>query len=382
MSTLSMNPKDWTEDDLKDLIRDGVEENARLEYKREVDLSPKGKKEACKDVSAFANGQGGTIIYGMEEEELKDAGSIPKAIKPIADSSVKESLENVLLSGASPPLHFWIWPIPVTGGHCLAIQIPQSPSTHMVTIGGESRYYIRRNFQSSPMTEDEVSNHYARRMVAQEEADRRYESERTDISRYKENAATQLCTLPLIKQPRVIDFRKFPPESFREGMEGFLRKGFYTYYKLSANEYMFPRDEDIWSRITSSGTCEYVRIFGSKSEGIKNFPSKVLVEDLHDFLLHYGRVYASVGYYGPVRVYYRLENTKDGVLGVGRFIERSTATRRYFVHEANTFVESLFSDPRPIVHEIMDYVWIFFGFQGGCEYFNEGSTFSESWKQL
>ena len=116
MSTLLKPLKDWSEDDLDALIRDGVEENARLEYKREIDLSPSGKKEICRDLSAFANGQGGILIYGIEEESRKDLGSSPKRIKPLTDASVKETLENVLLNGISPHLTFWIHSIQVTGG--------------------------------------------------------------------------------------------------------------------------------------------------------------------------------------------------------------------------------------------------------------------------
>jgi hypothetical protein len=375
MVTMLKNPKDWTEDDLKALIRDGIEESNRLEYKREINLSDKGKQEACKDVSAFANGQGGTILYGMEEEERKDAGSIPKKIKPITDASIKESLENVLLSGVSPRLHFWIWSISVRGGRCLAVQVPQSASTHMVIRSGENRYYIRRNFQSSRMTEEEVGEHYARRNLASDKARERYYAERTEIN--TANPTIQLLTLPLVYQPRLVDFREFQPKQFWADGSGFLNPRLSWGYELSANELTAMDMPENWSRIAISCTCEYIDWFDLRGDGVRVFHSEDLFRYLHDLLLHYGRVYATVGYYGPVKIYYRLVNTTDAKLGVRpEFVvgPMPNVTKEEFLHEGDTYVETMCSNPLLIVHEVMDYVWTFFGYEEGCKYFDKDST--------
>jgi len=374
MSTLSKNPKDWTEDDLNAFVRDRIEENARLEYKREVDLSPKGRKEACKDVSAFANGQGGTIVYGMEEDERKDAGSIPKKIKPITDASIKESLENVLLSGVLPPLHFWIWPVPVKGGHCLAVHIPQSPSTHMVTISGENRYYIRRNFQSSPMTEDEIRDHYARILQAKKKAWKRYRSERTNIDR--QEPTEQLVVMPLIHETRLVDPVKFPADKFREDGRGFLNPRLDWAYEFVGKEYTSV-DIDAWSRITTSGLCEHIYHYDTEAGGLKKFYLMDLLKYLHDMLLHYGRVYKSVQYYGQVKVFYRLLNTKDGVLapsGRCRLDPRPKPVDNEFLYDLDMYVENLHHNPLPFVRDVMDHMWVFFGYQGRCPHFNEDNS--------
>lgn len=56
-----------TEADLHQLI--GTLESTYLEFKRgDVFLSPKIKEDIAKDISAFANADGGTIIYGIEEK--------------------------------------------------------------------------------------------------------------------------------------------------------------------------------------------------------------------------------------------------------------------------------------------------------------------------
>jgi predicted HTH transcriptional regulator len=56
---------------LNQLIANKVEENSELEYKAATALQREDKKitEATKDVSAFANSNGGVLIYGISENQ-------------------------------------------------------------------------------------------------------------------------------------------------------------------------------------------------------------------------------------------------------------------------------------------------------------------------
>lgn len=58
--------------DLEYLITSEVEENIHLDYKASGALSkePKKRQEITKDVSAFANSDGGIIIYGISEKNI------------------------------------------------------------------------------------------------------------------------------------------------------------------------------------------------------------------------------------------------------------------------------------------------------------------------
>ena len=57
-----------SESDLLELIDGKVPEDHRLDYKRDIyGQSDKDKKELLKDVSAFANVSGGTIVIGIDE---------------------------------------------------------------------------------------------------------------------------------------------------------------------------------------------------------------------------------------------------------------------------------------------------------------------------
>lgn len=59
-----------TEADLQKLVQNGVRESRIIEYKQNIQLKePKQKQELLCDIAAFANTEGGEIIYGMESKD-------------------------------------------------------------------------------------------------------------------------------------------------------------------------------------------------------------------------------------------------------------------------------------------------------------------------
>lgn len=57
-----------TEEDLESLVNNEVQEDRRLEYKGELDLSNnEHKRKLLKTVCAFSNTSGGLLIYGIKE---------------------------------------------------------------------------------------------------------------------------------------------------------------------------------------------------------------------------------------------------------------------------------------------------------------------------
>src|SRR5208283_5336955 len=71
-------------------------ENYDYDVKRELNISTDGtKKEFCKDVSAFANTNGGALIIGVEDDHI--FVGIPTALP-------SDQIQQVLESRLSPPL--------------------------------------------------------------------------------------------------------------------------------------------------------------------------------------------------------------------------------------------------------------------------------------
>jgi len=152
------HPWEWCEDDILVLIKDGVKESIDLEYKScaSIGASDSKKNEISKDVSAFANAAGGTIIYGVVDNNHLPV-NIDVGYDP--DDISKEWLEQVIYSRIHSKIDgIRINQIEITrtnpGKVIYVVYIPQSSrAPHMAS---DNKYYKRYNFQSVPMEDYEV----------------------------------------------------------------------------------------------------------------------------------------------------------------------------------------------------------------------------------
>jgi len=153
-------------EDLHRLMENGAEESLYLEFKgaKALDRSEAVRAEISKDISAFANADGGVLIYGIAEENHMAAG-----IDAI-DGSVytKEWLEDVIGSNVHRPISgLQIFPIRLNQeklDSIYIVRVPASPEApHM---SKDNRYYVRRNFKAERLQEYEVRALYERRTTA------------------------------------------------------------------------------------------------------------------------------------------------------------------------------------------------------------------------
>jgi len=151
----------YTIEDIDSLITTEVEEDIHLDYKAAGALDRKDDKkrtEITKDISAFANSDGGIIVYGVSEEDHK-----PQEISPI-DGRIytKEWLENVIQQIQPRIEDLKIYPIRINdiGQSIYVVKIPRSSNApHMAR---DKRYYKRFNFKSEPMEDYEIKDLYNR----------------------------------------------------------------------------------------------------------------------------------------------------------------------------------------------------------------------------
>lgn len=125
------------------------------------------KKEVAKDVSAFANSDGGIIIYGITEQNHK-ADSFSFIDGDIYSKEWLEQVINSYIQRSIPDL--MIYPIRKDGDikqSIYVVKIPSSPEApHMITKDKENRFYRRHNFQSVVMEEYEVRSCYGRKIAS------------------------------------------------------------------------------------------------------------------------------------------------------------------------------------------------------------------------
>jgi len=149
------DPIKWDEAALQALIRDAVTESLTLDYKAAAAITPKTdsvKREVSKDVSAFANSAGGTIVYGMVE-----SNHLPVAIDGIDPLVVtREWLDQVIASRIQRRIDgVRINQVILADGKVVYIVvIPESDrAPHMAS---DHRYHKRFEYQSVPMEDYEV----------------------------------------------------------------------------------------------------------------------------------------------------------------------------------------------------------------------------------
>lgn len=161
----SFNSKEeYTISDIQSLIDNAAEESIHLEFKSAPALSKADsvRGEISKDVAAFANSDGGIIVYGVSEDNSHKATSLS-----FIDGTVytKEWLEQTIQSNIQRAIdELKILPVRADSDPLKTIYIVKIPASldapHM---SRDKRYYKRYNFKSVQMEEYEVRNSYGRK---------------------------------------------------------------------------------------------------------------------------------------------------------------------------------------------------------------------------
>ena len=155
---------EYTFEDINSLIQNEVEESIHLEFKdgRALDKSDKKKVEISKDISAFANSDGGIIIYGVTEENHKASGFsfvngneyTKEWLEQIINSLIQRRIPNLL-----------IFPLRRNGNLQETIYLIKIPaSLEAPHLNKDKRFYRRYNFESVQMEEYEIRQLYGRKI--------------------------------------------------------------------------------------------------------------------------------------------------------------------------------------------------------------------------
>ena len=151
-------------------------ESAALDYKLTLTGTDREKAELAKDISAFANSQGGYLLIGIQEKSGRPV-QVSGIEMTLGNVRVEDWVEQVLNSNISPkPQHQIRWiQIPSSDKGVLVIRIPISPQApHMVTTQGDNRFYRRyfkrHEFQALPAEENEVRELFYRSLRVYDES--------------------------------------------------------------------------------------------------------------------------------------------------------------------------------------------------------------------
>jgi len=146
-------------EDIQSLIDSEAEESTYLEFKSAgaLDKTDKKKDEIAKDISAFANSDGGLLIYGIDEinHKAKEVSFINGIIY------TKEWLENVISSKIQRPVRsLKIFPIRINNDIEQSIYVVKISPSKEIPHQASGKFFRRANFAVYTMQEYEIRNMY------------------------------------------------------------------------------------------------------------------------------------------------------------------------------------------------------------------------------
>lgn len=137
------------------LIASSSPESLTLEYKREPYAHTEGgRKEFSKDISAFANRDGGLLVIGVVED-----AEVVKIVGVSADQLDTEIqwLESVARSGVSPHLFgVRIEAAEIGGSSLILIDIPRGFERPYEALQNGGRFFVREERSVRPMSREEI----------------------------------------------------------------------------------------------------------------------------------------------------------------------------------------------------------------------------------
>jgi hypothetical protein len=141
--------------DIQQMVRNQVQENIHLDYKDSRAVRKDARDDFAKDVSAFANSDGGVIVYGVQEKDHLPIG----LDQGVDDNEIsREWIEAAILTGITPRIDdVRILPIVIAPGRSLYV-IEVAKSFRGPHQASDKRYYKRHNFKSVPMEDYEISD--------------------------------------------------------------------------------------------------------------------------------------------------------------------------------------------------------------------------------
>lgn len=380
----------WDEGDLQYLIDHKLGETLHREYKVKLSLEgDRERKELCKDVSALANGEGGIIVFGLDEADSEEGGSLPVRLAPLTDRGQKEVAERVLLDGVSPRIEFRFYPIEATdgSGEYLVLDVPKSlRGLHMVTLKKENRYYIRRNFSSVPMTPFEIEEAY--RNLASREQDA--ESRLTQYKLHNPNSRLEqpdsawmsLAMVPSHRTHGLFSTLCFKPR----GLMLTATRGLHSSRGLEGSDAFSPN----FFGLISTGRIEDRVIYSHQiyREGALSFGYSLnnlrrekrvfavsLAVDLHDMFSLAAGLYLEAGYSGSVHYLAEVEGIRSFRLEYGFNSTHSSleCSLDRFWHSDSAEVGDIVSSPGKVLQGLQDHLWQTFGLQR-CGFYVSGAT--------
>jgi predicted HTH transcriptional regulator len=127
-------------------------EGPEIEFKRQVPIDRDGRKKVCRTLAAFANGHGGHLLFGVNDDGEIVGVSADEAIQPDKDTVTRWITDLV-----DPHLDFSLDIVETEGGPAvLYVEVQEGASPPYGVDPANPSYYMRRGATTFPASADDV----------------------------------------------------------------------------------------------------------------------------------------------------------------------------------------------------------------------------------
>lgn len=389
MNPFSKAVADLQPGDILSLIESGVPEGLHIDYKRQLpELKiPESKGAFLDDVAAFANGRGGCVVYGLDDNK-----GVPTRIVDLGDQDfdqLKLQMEEILRTHLEPRL------APPAGFNCVetehgkvfVVYVPQSwKRPHMVVFPSD-RFVIRGAAGNRRMDVEDLRGAF---LDAEAPAKRIQEFRLERLSRI----LTGETPFPLQDRPgtqilHVVPLAAFATEAPAPDLVD-LETRLQPFYKASFNGPSRLNLDGLAATYGGSdngGKRGYMQLFRN---GIIEFVSRWLILDresqkinskfLERFPLQWLQValelYREIGVEPPMAVMMSLLNVRGCRMSVSSYAENTLMfPELHVIDRADLLLPPVVvhahnTTPGEVIHGLADLVWQAAGWPAS-KYFNE-----------
>ena len=145
----------YTIDDIQALIDSHAEEGVHLELKRANALSKENADKVTKTFSAFANSDGGVVLYGVAEED-----HVASDYSFVDGNKITSEYISMLARYVQPAIEgLTIYPIRKDDDFSKSIYVVKVPRSDKAPhMAKDHKYYKRNNVESIPMEDFDVKD--------------------------------------------------------------------------------------------------------------------------------------------------------------------------------------------------------------------------------
>lgn len=124
-------------DELREYVLQG--EGPALEFKRQIPADDRERQRIARTAAAFANGAGGTIVFGIEPDEVTLSG-----IESTQPDKLRDTVQRILTERVTPPPIVEVKALEVGGRFFVVAQVGAGGNPPYAANPQSPTYYVRR----------------------------------------------------------------------------------------------------------------------------------------------------------------------------------------------------------------------------------------------